>query len=111
MIIQKKGYTTGDTVALRLLTGEEVVGKVVANDDISITITKPVSVRTVMSPDGAVHIAFAPFMVSVAENSDFRIALDKLLVSPLLARDEVRNRYIEATTGIITGQTVQVPQG
>jgi hypothetical protein len=103
----KEEVKVGDVASLRLMTGEEIIGKVVATDGYSITITKPIAVQVRMVGQGQAAIAFDPFMVSVEEEGEFTFAQTALSLQPKKARADIQANYLKATTGL----DVPPPQG
>jgi hypothetical protein len=67
MLIEKKELSVNDVAVIRLVTGEELVGKVVAVSANDITITKPVILQMQMISAKEAGIGFAPFMVGADE--------------------------------------------
>lgn len=101
MIIEKKNtVATGDIIGFRVVTGEELIGKVVSVDDKSVTVTRPVVIQMQMVAPNQAGIAFAPFMVTAEEDGQFTIAFDKMLTMPFKARRDIAANYYKATTGI-----------
>ena len=79
---------------LKIANGDEIVAKITAEDDATYTVVKPLTV--VPGPQGInmIHSLFTA-------NPDKNATLNKSQCSMIaLARDEVRDSYIEATTGI-----------
>lgn len=78
----------------KLLTGEELVAKVLEITDTSITLKQPIS--TVLSPQG---LQMVPSLFS--SNPDREVLLNisswAMVSEP---REDVKNSYIQATTGI-----------
>jgi hypothetical protein len=78
----------------KLLTGEELVAKVLEINDTTITLKQPIS--TVLSPQG---LQMVPSLFS--SNPDREVLLNisswAMVSEP---REDVRNSYIQATTGI-----------
>jgi hypothetical protein len=78
----------------KLLTGEELVAKVLEINDATITLKQPIS--TVLSPQG---LQMVPSLFS--SNPDREVLLNisswAMVSEP---REDVRNSYIQATTGI-----------
>lgn len=99
MLIDKKDLV-GGVAALRLTTGEEIVGKVVEQTAHAISVTKPVLLQMQMVSQTQAGIGFAPFMVGVDEDNVFVIPLDKLVVAPMRARKDIVANYTKATTGL-----------
>lgn len=100
MLIDKKDVSVGEVAALRLTTGEELVGKVLDLTSTAITLSKPVIIQMQMVSQTQAGIGFAPFMVSVDEDSKFTILLAKLVCAPMKARKDIAGNYLKATTGL-----------
>lgn len=105
MLIEKRAtVAANDIVALRLVTGEELIAKAtvveVTESGGTIVVTKPVVVQMQMISAQQAGIGFAPFMVSVDEDSAFTFTFDKLALKPLKASADMTKRYIQMTTGI-----------
>jgi hypothetical protein len=94
MIIQKPDYESEDIVTIKLISGEEVIGKYVKSDDISITLDKPLMLA--MSQKG---IGMVPVLMTV--NPETTLKFNKLSVIVQAHSDEeVAKQYIYQTTGI-----------
>lgn len=79
---------------IKISNGDELVTKIVAQDADSFTIAKPLTI--VPSPQGIQMI-----MSLFTANPDKNYQLNKNQCSMIaVSRDEVRDSYIEATTGI-----------
>jgi hypothetical protein len=102
MLIEKKdGVAVNDTIGFRLSTGEEVIAKLVAQDDGSITVSKPVIVQMQMVGPSEARLGFLPFMLSGDEGTTkFRIVRDRLVTDPFKPRADVGSQYVKMTTGL-----------
>lgn len=102
MLISKNesAVAVADIVTLRLVSGEEIVGKVTAIDATSVTITKPIHILAMMTPQGA-QVQFAPFLFSVLEDSGFRFEFSKLVLNPIKTGPDIKKNYIAATSPIV----------
>lgn len=79
---------------IKIANGDEVVAKIVAENDSEYEITKPL---TVVPTQQGVQMIMSLFTA----NPDKNYSLNKSQCSMIaLSRDEVRDNYIEATTGI-----------
>lgn len=79
---------------LKIANGDEVVAKIVAQDDNTYTVTKPLTV--IPGPQG-INMMNSLFTA----NPEKSITINKQQVSLIApSRDEVCDSYIEATTGI-----------
>jgi hypothetical protein len=79
---------------MKIANGDEMVAKIVEQDDATYTVIKPLTV--VPGPQGInmIHSLFTA-------NPDKSVTINKLQVSCIaVSRDEVQDSYIEATTGI-----------
>ena len=79
---------------MKIANGDEMVAKIVEQDDGTYTVIKPLTV--VPGPQGInmIHSLFTA-------NPDKSVTINKLQVSCIaVSRDEVQDSYIEATTGI-----------
>jgi hypothetical protein len=89
-----KNLAIPEIYTIKLTTGEEIVAKIVDVQDESIEIQNPI--LTVLSPQG---LQMMPGLFSA--NLDRKVTLNKnswVLVAE--TREDVRNSWIQATTGI-----------
>lgn len=93
MIIETP-YKMGDTVSLKLLSGEEVVGRL---DDEAKGYKMHKPMMLVQTGEG---LGLAPFMFSVSVDSP--VTISKEAVSCIMkTADEVAKSYTQQTTGIV----------
>jgi hypothetical protein len=85
---------TNEIYTFKLTTGEEFVGKVTASEDSVLEINQPIS--TVISPQG-LQMMPSLFSANLEKNVQLNTAA---LVMVATVREDVRNSYIQATTGI-----------
>lgn len=83
-----------DIVTLKLVSGEEIIGKLEFKDANTIKLSKPVQI--VASQKG---MGFAPICISIDDASTFSFLCDHVLFSAL-TRKELVDAYIQATTGL-----------
>lgn len=94
MLIQQPEYETDDIVTIKLTSGEEVIGKYIKSDDVSITLDKPLMLA--MSQKG---IGMAPVLMTV--NPETTLKFNKLaIIVQAHSDEEVAKQYIYQTTGI-----------
>ena len=94
MLISKNGYNTDDIISFKILNGDEIVAKLVSEDDDSFTVVKPMAI--VPSPQG-IALMSALFSVELGKH----IRLDKkhvMLNGPTV--DQIADHYREVTSGI-----------
>lgn len=88
--------TVNEVYTFKLASGEEFIAKVTGFDSDSYTLTEPIS--TVIGPQG---LQMMPSLFSA--NQDKPVLLNKSSIAMVAqSRDDVRAKYIEATTGITT---------
>ena len=92
----------GDIVSVRLVTGEEIIGKYVGLDGIGkhVRITQPIVVQMQMLNGGQAQLGFAPFAATAPDGTTFDIGDRHQLAKPVKVRNEVRANYIRMTTGL-----------
>lgn len=90
---------------LKLNSSEELVVKVVDQFDGYIEITNPIA--AVLTPQG---LQLMPCMFS--SNMDKNVRLNKNSIAMVAEpRDDIRSKYLEATTGLVTPPTKQIITG
>lgn len=94
MLLEKSKFTEGDIVSLKLLNGEEVIGKYVKEDMTSYILNKPLMLA--MSKQGP---AMMPLMMTVNPEQDFTINKTAVLLYGETAK-EIADQYVYQTTGI-----------
>ena len=100
MLVTNKKYDAENIVSFKILNGDEIVARLVSDDDDSFTITTPLAI--VPSQNGVVLM---PALFSVEPGHNIR--LDKkhvMLHGPTV--EQLADHYREKTTGI---QTVRKP--
>ena len=86
----------GDVVALKLMSGEEVIGSFQSDADGKITLRKPLAMD--MSPQGP---ALAPWIASADIDTTSNYELNKdHIVTIVKAHKPIADVYTQATTGI-----------
>ena len=94
MLLQKSKFDQGDIVSLKLITGEELLGKYVSEDMMEITLSKPLMLA--MTKNGP---AMTPAMLTVDPEKDFAIAKNAVILKALTIK-EIADQYTYQTTGI-----------
>lgn len=84
----------GQTVSMKLTSGDEVVGKVSGQTAEGLTISKPVILAA--SRDG---LQMVPFMMTASPDGDFLFKAHNIMCVATTA-DQVADAYLESTTGI-----------
>jgi hypothetical protein len=87
-------YKVGDTVSLKLSSGEEIVARLDAESEKSFTVRKPMVLIA-----GEKGLGLAPFMFSVSPDGKFN--LQATSVSCIAkTQDEIGKQYLAQTSGI-----------
>lgn len=88
--------TVNEVYTFKLASGEEFIAKVTVEETDHYVVTEPIS--TVIGPQG---LQMMPSLFSA--NQDKPVLLNKSSIAMIAqSRDDVRAKYIEATTGITT---------
>jgi len=90
-------YATGDVVSIRLSSGEEIVGKLLDDNDKTIKLKQPLS--AIMSEKG---LAMLPFMLTVNPEADLVVNKNQIMITAKSIK-EVADHYLQSTTGITLG--------
>ena len=100
MLIQKP-ISVNDIVSIKLVTGDELIAKLVATTNDSISITKPMTVTVGMDErTGQVGIQMSPYFILCADHeSNLTLKHIHILVYTL-ANDAAKSGYIQNTTGL-----------
>lgn len=108
MLVEKSKFNPGDIVAMKLVSGEEIIGRLVEYNADFIKITNPVLMILEMVEDevqnpvtGQIHknqqamVAFAPFMLGMPDNEPLKIGFTKY-ITVCKAREDAANQYKSA---------------
>ncbi len=89
-----KGVSEGEIVTLKLVTGEELIGKLVEDGSAYYVVERPLTL--VMSQKG---LGLQPWLFTVDPSKNIRFPKDKVLVVEATIKDMADN-YLAGTTGI-----------
>lgn len=89
-------YKVGDTVSIKLSSGEEMVAHLEAEDATHITVKKPLMLMATEQGMG-----LAPFMFTVNPDAKIKLKLNSIICIVKSAKD-ASDMYIQQTTGIVT---------
>ena len=87
-------YKEQDVVSIKLSTGDEVVGKLLSEDDNQIVLSKPLALTATQQGMGLV-----PFMFTVDQESKFPFSKQLVLII-MKTEKEMTSSYIQNTTGL-----------
>ena len=101
MLITKK-IEENDIVAVKLISGEELVGKLIKHNPLELA--KPIVLGMQQQPNPTtgqveVGLGFAPFMLGMEDGGNITLEPGAYIVI-LKARDEIKQAYIKSTTGL-----------
>lgn len=99
MLIQKP-VAEQDVVTIRLVSGEEIVGRLTTETDTQITLSKPISIGIQMVAQNQAQLAFSPFMASVDDGGSLTFNKASLVTLPAKTREDVKTSYIRATSSL-----------
>lgn len=85
-----------EVYSIKISNGDELVAKVLANDDTTVTVSSPLTV--VPGPQG---LQLMPSLFTADPDSEITINISNISMLATV-HNEVRDRYIEATSGITT---------
>lgn len=91
-----KNIELNEVYTFKLNSGEEVVGKVLSIDDGTIELSEPLSVAP--NPQG---MGLIPSMFTAEQDKNVMLNTNTVTMWCITA-DQIRMKYIEATTGIAT---------
>jgi hypothetical protein len=94
MLVSNSKYAVGDIIAVKLVNGDEVVGKLTTETDTEYLLDKPCVI--VGSAKG---IALIQAMFSLAKDKSISVKKEHIIMT-CEAMAEMRDHYTEVTTGI-----------
>jgi hypothetical protein len=89
-----KGITVGEVVTIKTTAGEEIVAKLVEENPMAITVSKPLVLTA-----GQKGIALVPFLFTTDPDANIQIARGTVMVLAPSGKD-ASDTYIQNTTGI-----------
>lgn len=95
-MLQTKRPEENSVIVMKLVTGEEIVARMIKDNNQTVTITRPVSVG--MSANG--QVAMMPFMVSLPDQANIDINMSNVILYTN-AREEMKNAYITNTSNVV----------
>jgi len=95
-MLLESNYKNGDTISLKLSSGEEMVGRLEKEDENQISIKKPMVI--IAAQQG---LALSPFMFSATPDAKFVIKQSNIMCVTKTI-EEIGKQYTQQTTGIVT---------
>lgn len=105
MLIQKK-MEAGDIITVLLSNGQELIAKLVSENQGSITITKPLVVNIASDGSGNVGIQMIPYFVITSEPEAKLEIKDIHIITKTVSNEQARNGYIRNTIGLAVSSSV-----
>jgi hypothetical protein len=94
MLLEKSRFDENDVITIKLISGEEVIGKFINENDNTVTLDRPLMLA--MSQKG---IGMAPVLMTV--NPENKLNFNKQAIIILAHSDEeIAKQYVYQTTGI-----------
>ena len=92
-----------EVIALKLITGEDVLGELESRDEDSLVIVNPVGIAVVRGKDGQPNVGFTPFPIHGEQKSGTTIAFAKknIVYSYTPAEDFISNYNQIFGSGIV----------
>lgn len=89
-----------DIFSAKLITGEEICGRISEIDDKKVVFTKPLMITLIQAPGmSQPAVAPVPWVLSIPDDASLTVTLDRF-VFITKARDEIVSSYSRATTGL-----------
>lgn len=99
MLLQKP-IQPSDVITLKLITGEELIARLVDHTNGKITISKPMVVNLGQDRTGNIGIQMLPYFL-LTGNPDAKLTLDdKNVLVMTLSNDQAKNSYTQSSSGI-----------
>ena len=97
MLVSKKANLNGKVIAAKLISGEEIMAKLISLDDGIALLNKPVSYVMNMNPDNPEQgeVMFAPWMLGIDMSNSIEIDVKHILYIGAASLD-ASTKYIEA---------------
>lgn len=98
MIIQTP-IKANDVIAMKLVTSEEVIAKVLDINDKQIIVSKPLAMTLMPTNNGGANVAFVPWSLAMDESEKVTFERSSI-VATYKARKEAQATYVQQTTGL-----------
>ena len=98
MLIEK-GISENSIVAIKLTTGEELIGKMISQDEDAVKLKKPMAFLRMQQ-----SIGLMPWMATPEPDAELSIP-KKFIIVMVPCEKQISNQYIETTSGIKLAKT------
>jgi hypothetical protein len=94
-------------LALKLVTGEEILGEIESESETEFVIENPVGIAIVRGKDGQPNVGFAPFPIHAEQKTGTTVALNKknVVYSYVPAQDFINNYNSIFGSGLVVPST------
>lgn len=84
---------------IRLVAGEDIIGRVMAENEDSITLSKPRQVMLVPVSESQMQVSLGPFLM-FAKNEVFEFSKQSI-VTTFDVSEQMEKQYLQMTTGLV----------
>lgn len=99
MLLQKP-IQPNDVVTLKLITGEELIARLVEQNNGKTVISKPMIVNLGQDRTGNIGIQMLPYFL-LTGNPDAKLTIDeKNIIVMTISNDQAKNSYTQSSSGI-----------
>ena len=88
-----------EILSMKLISGEEIIGRVEENDDDYITLSKVRLIQMVQTGPQQMGMAMAPYLATNIDG-DIRIKQTAVMTAPVAPSEDAEKPYIQQTTTI-----------
>ena len=99
-----------ETIILKLVSGEEVIGQIQGQYDLSLESFQVKSPRVLtmqQMPDGRVGASFMPLLLLIGNNDSVTIHKKNVIAYSSSINSEYEKRYMEAITGLTLASAIK----
>jgi len=100
-MLLEKTWKVDDICTVKMVSGEEIITKIVAADDASIAMSKPLSAQLSMDPQsGRMGMQLLPgFVLTVNVDAKIKVGMSNVMfIAP--TEEGVKKSYLSQTTGL-----------
>lgn len=90
----------GDILTIKMITGEELLAKLVSLAPDHIVITKPLIVNIGQDRNGNVGIQMLPYFILTGEQDAKLTISNQHIITKTVATEQAKNGYLQNTTGL-----------
>jgi hypothetical protein len=109
MLLQKP-LEAGDVLTIKMITGEELIAKLVSINPDNVVISKPLIVNLGQDRNGNVGIQMLPYFILTGDPDAKLTISNQHIIVKTAAAEQAKAGYLQTTTGL-TVATTNVPTG